>query len=136
MVKDKLNYLLTMRYWFDIQPAITSTTSKVLLGLGIAFVVVSVVAKYKASHTVIPAEKKLWERFIAPGITMGLLLIVWVGARFQQGNIIGSHFVGWCLVLIAVAWFVPAIKYFIKEYGKSVDAWQKEQDKLKYINMK
>jgi hypothetical protein len=136
MLKDKLHYLLTTRYWFDIQPNITSTTSKITLVVAALLLFFGVFAKIKAGYSQIPAVKDIWQKFVAPCITMGLFLVLWFGARFQQGNIVGSHFMVWCLMVITVLWIIAPIKNYFKNYKPQISEWSKQQEKLKYINMK
>ena len=135
-LKAKLTYLFTSEYWFDIHPNVTSITAKVFLIFAAILLASAVLLHLLASRTANPIKSKLLKRFVAPNFMIAVSLGLWYALRWQVVSLLGGHFVGIALVGIWIISVIPVTKYFVRSYKLESLNWQKEQDKLKYLNAK
>jgi hypothetical protein len=130
---DQLRHLLTTKYWFDIIPSVISRTSRLFIAVAIIMLVAGVVAWRRSKKPANIVVGRLLARISAPLITFGILLGLWYAFRWQSVQFLGSHLVGWLILVIALLWLLPSFKYWRKRFKVEKEAWHKEQQKLKYL---
>lgn len=69
-------------------------------------------------------------------LTIGLLVLLWVGARFENIVWLSTHIVVISLFLIGLVWLGFIGKYFIKDFSKQKRFWEEEKLKQKYLAKK
>ena len=101
-----------------------------LISIALAIVIkIFVLAKPKMSPVAV-----LLSRFFHLFLTMGILVLIWVGAREQAIPWISTHFMALVLFIISVVWLGYIVKYYFRKYRHEVKDWQDEQVKRKYLS--
>ena len=76
----------------------------------------------------------LFNKFYHLFLTAGLLVFLWVGARFENIPWLGTHVVVLGLGLIFLVWLVFILFYLLGKYPKQIRAWRDEKTKQKYLS--
>lgn len=79
-------------------------------------------------------SKRVARRFANIFATIGIVEVLWYGARYQNVNFFGTHFVFLLILLVGVIWTLPTLWYLLRKYGAEKAAWEKEQVKQRYLN--
>jgi len=120
-------------YLFTINRLNLDRSDRVLFSMGVIFVVLAIVFKLAALWSLNPIDKKYRQKFFSLFLTIGLLEIVWFGARYQNVRFFGSHFVALILLVIGFVWGIMLLIKIYKGYKPEIQIWEKEQVKLKYL---
>jgi hypothetical protein len=76
----------------------------------------------------------LFNRFYHLFLTVGFLVFLWVGLRFENIPWLGTHVVVLALDLLFIVWLVFILIYFLGKYQKHIRAWRDEKTKQKYLS--
>lgn len=122
------------RYLLGPNPLDLSRSDLIFLWMAIGFLVLSVAAKV----TVLKQDKDSPRRFLASRLfhllaTMGILMLVWAGSRFENIPWLSTHVVVLSLLLIALVWFGFIAKYFLGDFKRQLKLWREEVLKRKYL---
>lgn len=75
----------------------------------------------------------VYRKFAHLGLTMGILGVMWFGARVEYVRWFGTHFSYLVLVLVALVWLARLVWFVVKPYKAQKVAWEKEALKNKYL---
>lgn len=122
------------RYLFGPNSIDLTRSDHVFFWASLVFVAAAIIAKILAWREQESSPKKfLMSRFYRAFLTMGFLILLWTGARFENIPWLSTHIVVLFLFLIWVAWLFFVGKYFLKEYRGQQESWKSEQVKRKYL---
>lgn len=121
-------------YLFGPNPIDLSRSDHIFFWIAVGFVVAGLVAKL-LSRTSPPASPRrgLSNRFFRLFATMGILVSMWIGLRFENIPWLGTHIVVLFLLLVFLIWLFFIGKYLIGGFRRQEHAWQEEQIKQKYL---
>lgn len=122
------------QYLLGPNPLELSRSDNIFFWTAPIFIVAGILAKFLAARNQ-PASPKnfLFSRFTHLFIVMGLLILLWVGARFENIPWISTHLVVFILFLIWLIWLVYIGKYFVKEFRNRQKTWHEEELKRRYL---
>ena len=128
---------ITYDFWFSIDRLRIRYLDWTISWLGLALVIAAIIIwfikrKYTKTN---PHYKNLLDRYYNLLLTIGLLLGFWFGLRWQNVAFFSSHLVAGIIVLIGLVWLFFILRFRFKKFGGQVSAWEKEQQKLKYLRM-
>ena len=129
----QLQKLFDTTYLFYVDPTVLHRSDKIFFAIGAIAVVLAGVLKLGAWYAPNPIDRRVRERVYTMLLTIGLLEIVWFGARIQNIRFFGTHFAALVILLIGVFWLVKISTAVILRYRRDKAAWEKEQIKLKYL---
>jgi len=124
---------LTPQFLFQINRLALEKIDKGFFVLGAVFIIFAIVLKMASLYAPTPVDAKYRQNFFVFFLSIGILLVIWFAARFENVMFFGSHFVAFLIVLVGLIWFVFILTSFIKHYGEEKREWMKEQVKLKYL---
>jgi len=125
--------LISKSYLFDINRVLLTRSDKLFAILGLAMAVLAIAFKLASMYAPNPVDKVLRNKFFRMFLTIGVLEVVWFGARYQNIMFFGSHFVALLILFIGILWFVKLAISVIRHYGSEKEIWEKEQIKAKYL---
>lgn len=125
--------LVSTDYLFTINTIMLTRSDKLFFIIGAIFTVFSVVLKVAALYAPNPVDKVIRSRLFRLFLTIGLIEVIWFGARYQNVRFFGSHFVALLTLLIGLVWFIQIAVSAFRHYKVDKIAWEKEQVKLKYL---
>ena len=128
-----LKQFLSPQYLFQINRVLIAESDKWFFVAGMALAIMAIVFKLGALYAPDPVNKKYRQKFFSFLLSIGLAEMVWYGARAQNVNFFGTHFVAWLIALIGLVWLAVLLVKMFRNYGKEKRAWDKEQVKLKYL---
>lgn len=103
--------------------------ASIAVGLLVLGIIVRIVS-WRSSHKV---RKSMLLRFARLFVTIGIMGLVWYGARYQLVAWFGTHLTYVIILLIGLVWTGFLLRYVFGSYFSEKQAWEKEQQKLKYI---
>lgn len=109
-------------------------SDKVFLITGAIFVALAVVFRILKALAKHPIKAKLLAKFYVWVLTLGLALVVWFGARYQNVRFFGTHFVALLMFLAGLVWLIFILVYWMRKFPSEKQQWDKEQLKQKYLN--
>ncbi len=128
-----LKQFFTFKYLFEINRVLVETLDKWFFVVGLVLVILAIVFKLAVLYAPDPVNKKYRQKFFSLFLSVGVSLMVWYGARVENVNFFGTHFVAWLIVLIGLVWFFWVVAKIIRNFGKDKREWDKEQVKRKYL---
>jgi Ca2+/Na+ antiporter len=124
-------------YLFGPNPLDISRSDRIFFLVAIVFVVCGIISKVLAARQPSRSPRQhLLNRLYHLFLTSGFLVLLWVGARFENIPWIAAHVVVLLLFLIWLAWLLFIAKYFFKEYHIHQKLWKEEELKQKYLAKK
>lgn len=122
------------RYLFGPNPIDLTRSDHIFFWISLVFVVAAILSKIIASTQQNGSPKKfLMNRFFRAFLTMGILILLWTGARFENIPWLSTHILLLFLFLIWLVWLFFIAKYFLKDYRGQQENWESEQVKQKYL---
>lgn len=122
------------KYLFGPNPAVLSRSDYIFFWVAASFALVGIVSKVLALRCAHDDPRRvLWNRLWHAFFTMGFLLLVWFGARYENIPWIGTHFVALCLLLLFLIWAGFIAWYLIKTYPRELKRFQEENMRQKYL---
>lgn len=118
---------------FEINRVMIEPADKVLMSVGLVLVLLAVIFKLAAAYAPTPIDKKYRSKFFNLFAWVGLLELVWFGARAQYVRFFGTRFTALLILLIGVVWFVLLAIRSFKRYSTEKIQWEKDQLKAKYL---
>lgn len=125
--------LLTLKALFEINRISIDSTDKFFLMLGGLFLVLAAIFKLSSVYAPSSVDKKYRGKLFTVFLTIGLLELVWFGARSQFVRFFGTKFVALLILVIGLVWFGAVLINMLKNYRKEKMEWEKEQVKLRYL---
>jgi hypothetical protein len=125
--------LIETDYLFTVNRVFLARSDKLFFVVGAALVIVAIVFKIAALYAPNPLDKILRNKFFNLFLTIGLLEVVWFGARYENIMFFGSHFLALLILLIGLVWFIFLAASIMKNYRSDKLMWEKEQVRLKYL---
>ncbi len=127
-----LQHLLSPSYLFNVTPVITNS-DKLFFLIGSISVVLAIILKLAALYAPTPIDKVVREKLYRLFLTIGILEILWFGAKDENVYVFGTHAMALGILLIGLIWFGFIVSYIIKNYRRERVTWEKTQVKLKYL---
>lgn len=125
------------QYLFGPNPLELSRSDNIFFWIALVFIVAGIAAKILAVKSQAGSPKIfLFSRFTHLFFTMGLLTLLWVGARFENIPWISIHFLVLVILLLWLIWLLLIGKYFVKDFRNRQKVWEDEELKRKYLNKK
>jgi hypothetical protein len=131
-----LKQIFSYSYLFTIDRSVLSKGDYVLLGFGIGGIISAIalgVFRYISNN---PLKKEFVGKLFRPVLFLGVMELLWFGARYEYVSFFGSHFVGIVLIVIAVLWFLKGVWWRLKKYPQIFEQQQKQAIKEKYLKPK
>lgn len=125
--------LISVQYLFGGSQIGLVRSDKVFLIFGAAFVGLAVVLKIVQTLAKHPVKRRLVGKVYVLALTLGLALVVWFGARYQNVKFFGTHFVALLLCLLAGIWLAAILAYWFRKFPSEKQEWDKAQARLKYL---
>jgi hypothetical protein len=94
--------------------------------------VIRIVISMQRGHIRVQLLQRFWRLFL----TMGLLGLVWFGARYELVSGFGSHLAFLLLVVIGLIWLGYIVRYWLTTYKRECVAWEHKQQKDRYLKMR
>ncbi|MBI4050539.1 MAG: hypothetical protein HY396_00995 [Candidatus Doudnabacteria bacterium] len=124
-------------YLFGPNPIELVRSDFIFFWTSLALVAAGIILKIFAIKNSLDSPKRyLFNRLFHLCFTMGLLILLWFGFRFENIPWLSTHFVVLSLLLIWLVWLVFIGKYFFSQYRAQQKIWQDEAIKRKYLNTK
>jgi pheromone shutdown protein TraB len=134
---NKVTQIVKHFFSYDFQIYINrirfETVDKIFAGLAILLCVFAIVVWITQRVSANPITKKLLAKWFAWAGTMGLIGLVWLGARYQLVALFGTHLAFLIVLVIAGVWKLYILKYMYRVYPAEKAAWEKQQLKNKYL---
>lgn len=121
-------------FLFYVNRVRLETVDWIFAGIAAGLLVLGIIFLIRMKFTKNPVVKKFAQRVVSLSFTTGILGALWFGARYQNANFFGSHFVFLLVVLVGILWLYYVLRYRVTLYGQERRTWEKEQLKLKYLN--
>lgn len=125
--------LISTQYLFAINRVAISRSDWIFLILGGALVLVGILFAIWAKVNKVSVTKILLARYAKCFFVIGLLEVVWFGARYEYINFLGSHFMALLIGLVGLVWVGFIVWSNLTSFRKNKQQWEKEQQKLKYL---
>ncbi|OGE76647.1 MAG: hypothetical protein A3C85_01535 [Candidatus Doudnabacteria bacterium RIFCSPHIGHO2_02_FULL_48_21] len=121
-------------YLFGPNPFTLSRSDQMFFYIAIGFVFLGLVAKILVWRAEDGSPKKfLFSRVFHLFFTVGLLLLLWYGARVERIPMIYTHFTVLILLVIWLVWLVFIFRYFLRQYRPQQRVFEEEKLKRKYL---
>ena len=121
-------------YHYQFYVGTMGRSDKLLFSMALMFILLAIVFKFAEVFSPNVIDRKFRAKFFNLFLTIGILELLWFGARYQNVQMFGSHAVVFAILLIWFVWLVFIVKDLIQHYSAERQAWEKEQIKLKYLN--
>lgn len=122
-------------YLFGPNPPDLSRSDLVFFWIAVGLVVVAVAAKILVLRQAKESPRiYLLGRCFHLFLTIGLLVLLWVGARFENIPWLSVRIVVLLLFLGGLTWFGFVAVYFFREYRTRQKLWEEELIKRKYLS--
>lgn len=126
--------LWNTKYLFGPNPIILSRSDYIFFYLAAAIFVLGIVCKILIMRKEQGDPKRYFlNRLFHLGLTIGLLLLLWSSARYENIPWIGTHFVALMLLLIAAVWLGFILWYRIRIYPPQARRFREEKVKEQYL---
>ena len=113
------------KYLFGAGPAVMSRSDLVFFWGAVVLIVVAVVLKFIVLRNPQKSPKRyLLNRYFHASLTMGILISLWSGARFQNIPWIQTHILVLVLWLSFLVWLVFIMKYYWQNFRDHHSEWQ------------
>lgn len=121
-------------YLFGPNPPDLARSDLIFFWVSLVFVVAAIISKIIVFRTAPGSPKRmLWSRIFHLFLTIGILVLLWVGARFENIPWLGTHVVVLSLFLIGLVWLVFIMRYYLVEGRSRQSMWEEEKIKQKYL---
>ena len=131
-----LKHFFSYDFQFYINRISIETVDRVFALVAAGLIVIAIVLHLYARFQKHPVSKRLYKRLFKIVLSIGILEAVWYAARFENISLFGTHFTFLLILLVGIAWVIPALRYRWGAYAQEVKAWDKEQIKQKYLQTK
>lgn len=122
------------RYLFGPNPADLTRSDAIFLWSGGALVLLAILAKILSLRQEKQSPQRfLWNRFWRHFLTIGLLVLLWSGARYENIPWIEARIVVLTLGIIAAIWLGFILKHLFTAYPVHKKNWHGEKLKRKYL---
>ncbi len=122
------------KYLFGPNPAAVSRSDVIFLWAGALMVALAILAKILALRAERESPSRfLWNRFFHNFLTMGILVLLWAGARYENIPWLAAHIVVLGLLLIALIWLGFIGRYLFAKHRLQSKTWEAEKLKRKYL---
>ena len=128
-----LKKLLSADYLFNVDRVILTRSDFIFYYFGIALVLLAIVMKIASTKAPNPVDKHYRQKAFTLFVTIGILEILWFGARYQAIRFFGSHFVALVILCVGIVWAVFLITDIVQHYKPAKEKWEKEQVRQKYL---
>ncbi len=125
--------IFTYKFLFTINTVMIEKADRMFLILAISALVLGVLFKLSEVLSPNPIDKKYRHKFFSAFLFLSVWEFVWYAARTQHIRFFGTHFVAMVGGLIFLVWIVKILTQMFKKYKTELEAYQKEQIKLKYL---
>lgn len=121
-------------YLFGPNPPDLSRSDLIFFWVSLVFIVAAIISKIMVFRTAPGSPKRmLRSRVFHLFLTIGILVLLWVGARFENIPWLSVHIVVLSLFLIGLVWLVYIGRYYIREFKTKERQWREDQIKQKYL---
>lgn len=121
-------------YLLGPNPVELSRSDLIFFWAALAFTALGIAAKVFAWRAEIASPQKYFmNRLYHLFLTMGVLVLLWAGLRFENIPWLSTHIVILGLILIWFVWLVFIAKYFFREFPRQKKIWDEERIKRKYL---
>lgn len=125
------------RYLFGPNPFDFSRSDHIFFWLAVVLLILAAAAKIFSINIEAGSPKRyLLGRVFNFAITIGILSLLWAGARHENIPWLSRHIVVLAVFLIGFLWVGFIAKYFFGNFGFQQKTWQDEQLKHKYLSKK
>jgi hypothetical protein len=125
--------LISKDYLFTVNRVLLTRSDKLFFIIGVIMVVLAIVFKIAALYAPNPVDKIVRNKFFNLFTTIGVLEVIWFGARYENVSFFGSHFTALLILLIGLVWFIRLVISLVKHYRDDKTSWEKEQVRMKYL---
>ncbi len=125
--------LISTQYLFAIDRVSLQRSDWIFLILGGTLIALGILFAIWAKVNKVSVTKILLARYAKCFFVIGLLEVVWFGARYEYINFLGSHFMALLIGLVGLVWLGFIVWSNFTGYRKNKQQWDKEQLKLKYL---
>jgi hypothetical protein len=130
-----ISKLWDLKYLFGPNPTDLSRSDIWFFWSAAAMVVLGLIFKIIAIRSEINSPTRLLlNRFYHLFLTIGLLVFLWAGLRFENIPWLGTHVVVLGLLLIFLVWLGFIAVYLAWKYPKFFRAWRDEKTRQKYLS--
>ena len=122
-------------YLLGPNPFDFSRSDRAFFALAAAFIALSVIVFFlrrRADHG--SPQNYLLSRIFHLFFTMGIFLLIWVGARFENAPGLSLHIFPLFLLLIFIIWAGAIGRYYFTRHRPAVKVWEEEKLKAKYLS--
>lgn len=122
------------RYFFGPNTLEFFLTDWILYGAGTALVILAIIS-YIVSWRAAKGSpfQHLVSRFWHLFLTIGLLMLLWVGFRYENIPWLSARIVAFALALIGLIWLGYILKYWLRIYPGEKRVWGDKLLKQKYL---
>lgn len=121
-------------YLLGPNPLNLSRSDYIFFWVAVSFVVLGIVAKVWAMRAEATSPHRyLFARLFHSLVTMGIFILLWAGARFENIPYLSLHIVVLFLFLIFLIWLGFIAKYFFGGFLRQRKIWADEMLKRKYL---
>lgn len=123
-----------MTYLFSTRTPGLVRSDLVFMWVGAVFVIASIIIKGFVVKQLAGSPKKiLLNRCYHLFLTIGLLVMLWFGFRYENIPWLSAHVAVLGLFLMAGLWFVFIARFYFRNYKTAQKSWADEQLKKKYL---
>lgn len=98
------------------------------------FIVLGIIAKLWAMRLENESpKKKLLSRYFRLNFTVGILISLWFGARYEAIPWLATHFVVLVLLIIWAVWLFFVVRENLTRYRRQQSLWEEDVLKRKYL---
>jgi hypothetical protein len=133
---NQIKQFFSYDFLFGINRVRLETVDYIFGGLVLAWLIAAIVFRIMAWRTKHAVCHKLIMRWYRWSATIGLLGLLWCGARFEYIRWFGTHAAFLILVIVAIVWKAYILRYWFGSYKTEKAAWEHEQQKQKYLQKK
>lgn len=121
-------------YLLGPNPLDLSRSDLIFFWVTLAFIVAGIISKIMAVRAETGSPSKfLFRRLFHLFATMGILILLWIGFRFENIPWLSTHVVVLFLFLIWFIWTGFIAKYFVTKFRGEERIWKEEAIKRKYL---
>lgn len=129
---EKIKHLLSHEYLFETGTRGLTSTDQIFMYLGVLTIAIGVFAFiFKRNKNAI--TKDLWSRWQGLGFTIGILILIWAGMRYELIRTLSSHFILFVILIIGLIWKLSILKYYFTKYKTAIAEMHKQEEKMKYL---
>jgi uncharacterized membrane protein len=120
-------------FWFGIDRASLHTSDKMFLFIGVAMIVVGIVAfiyaRFAKNQFLARAARWFGKIFLTTGLFEG----IWFALRSQYVYVLGTRFVATLLLVWALIWLYFPVKYLLRNYKLDMERAERQASRDKYL---